>query len=146
MIEVLGTFCAGTFFGAAVYINLVQHTATIQAGSEFAGNFFSPMYRAAAPMQVTLAIGGTVFGGISWYYSGLALWLVGAVLLFSVVPITLLFIKPINDQLLQPKGTLTVEDVAVLLRRWNSRHWVRSIVSGASFLCFLVAQVSRNAA
>lgn len=139
MIEVLGTFCAGTFFGAAVYINLVQHTATLQAGSRCAATFFSPMYRAAAPMQVTLAIGGTVFGGISWYDSGRALWLVGAVLLFSVVPITLVFIKPINDQLLQPRGRSAVEDVPVLLRRWNSRHWVRSMVSGASFLCFLIA-------
>jgi len=29
--------------------------------------------------------------------------------------------------------------VMALLRQWNSRHWIRSIFSGVSFICYLVA-------
>ncbi len=139
MTDVLATACAGTFFGAAIYINLAQHPATIAMGGECASRFFPPMYHAASTMQIALAIGGTVLGVVTWRSSGEVLWLIGALLLVSVIPITLLFIKPINDRLLGPEGSLEAEDVTVLLRKWNPRHWVRSIASGASFLCYLVA-------
>ena len=44
MIEIIATLCAGTFFGAALYINLAQHPATLDAGGDFAGKFFPHMY------------------------------------------------------------------------------------------------------
>jgi hypothetical protein len=56
MVAVLAALFAGTFFGAAIYINLAQHPATIETGGEFPGLFFPPMYRKAAPMQIILAL------------------------------------------------------------------------------------------
>ena len=139
MIEILATLCAGTFFGAAVYINLAQHPATLEAGGEFASNFFPPMYSKASTLQIILALGGTVLGIISWFLSDNTYWLIGVVFLVSVVPITIFFIKPINDQLLNPAHRLESEEVVVLLKQWNPRHWVRSGVSSVAFFCYLMA-------
>lgn len=139
MIEILATIFAGTFFGAAIYINLAQHPATLAAGGEFAGRFFPPMYRAAATMQVSLALGGTLLGAVSWYLSGEAEWLIGAILLVAVIPVTLVFIKPLNDRLLAAEGSLPTAEITELLQKWNRRHWIRSITSGASFICYVMA-------
>ncbi|NKB77542.1 MAG: DUF1772 domain-containing protein [Gammaproteobacteria bacterium] len=139
MTEILATLCAGTFFGAAVYINLAQHPATMETGGAFASKFFPPMYSKASALQIALAIFGTVLGVISWLLSDNAYWLIGAVFLVSVIPITLLFIKQINDQLLHPTRQLEPEEVIALLKQWNPRHWIRSGVSFIAFVCYLLA-------
>ena len=61
-IEFLAVFLCGTFFGAAVYISIVQHPATMKAGIPVAEKFFPPMYNLAAPMQIVSALGGTLAG------------------------------------------------------------------------------------
>ena len=137
--EFIATFCSGTFFGAAVYISLAQHPATLEAGPGVGGRFFPPMYRRAAPMQILLAVVGTLAGVIIWGLGGTLLWLIGAIFLVSVIPITLVAIKPINDVLLDPTHSPDASDTESLLKRWGPKHWARSIVSGTSFVLFLIA-------
>lgn len=139
MIEIIAVLCAGTFFGAALYINLAQHPATLDTGGDFASKFFPPMYAKASTLQIALAVGGTVLGVISWSISGDIYWLIGAVFLVSVVPITIFIIKPINDQLLDPANKLEPEAAVALLKQWNPRHWVRSGVSFVAFFCYILA-------
>ena len=88
-------------------------------------------------MQVVLAFAGGIAGIVSWWIIGHWLWLAGAVLLLSVIPITLLFIKPINVQLLSPVEPLSAERIIALLTRWNPLHGLRTIASGCTFLCYL---------
>ena len=102
--EFLAIFFCGTFFGVAIYISIAQHPATMKAGIPVAEIFFPPMYRLAAPMQIVSALGGTVTGLVQWFFGGGALWLVGALFLFFVIPFTVLFLKPINDQLLDSQA------------------------------------------
>lgn len=106
------------------------------------GRFFPPMYKRAAPMQITSALIGFVAGVLAWYYSNDYLWLVGGLLLISVVPITLIFIKPINDVLLNPENDPESKDTQQLLTKWGSKHWIRTVVSGGAFLLYLYATAS----
>ena len=138
IIEIVATLAAGTFFGAAIYINLAQHPATMAMGGEFAGKFFPPMYKRASTMQIALAVAGTLAGIAVWFVKDQTIWLVGALCLISVVPITLMFIKPINDQLLDESKSLSSTETTELLGKWNPRHWLRSEMSGLSFLLYLI--------
>lgn len=142
IIQIIALFCCGTFFGAAVYISLAQHPATLEAGVTVGGRFFPPMYNRAAPMQIVLALVGFVAGGLAWYNSENFWWLVGGVFLISVVPITLVFIKPINDVLLKPDNDPESEDTQKLLLKWGPKHWIRTVVSGIAFLLYLYAAVA----
>ncbi len=137
ILEILALFSCGTFFGAAVYISLAQHPAALEAGVAVGGKFFPPMYKRASRMQITLALVGFISGIIIWYQSAEILWLIGAFLLFSVIPITLIFIKPINDMLLAPDSAADSPETEDLLKRWGPRHWWRSVVSGMSFVLYL---------
>ena len=73
----------------------------------------------------------------AWLSGAGRLWLAAGVLIGSVVPFTLLVIQPVNDVLRQ--GDPAAMDVGALLRRWGYLHWVRTVVSGFSFLTCLLA-------
>ncbi|MGI9591126.1 MAG: DUF1772 domain-containing protein [Myxococcota bacterium] len=138
MLELLATACAGLFSGAAIYISVVQHPASLQAGDAMAAGFLPPMYRRAAPMQGGLAIVGSLAALVAWLLGSGALWLIGALLLGFVVPFTILVIKPINDQLLDPGLEPSDPKVPGLLRRWGELHHVRSASSTLALLLFLL--------
>lgn len=138
MTELLARACAAVFTGAAIYISVVQHPAALESGTEVASAFFPPMYRRAAPMQASLAVIGSLSGLVAWLQGSGICWLIGAVLLGSVVPLTLLRIKPVNDQLLAPGRGPQDPATAELLRRWGRLHWLRSGSSAAALLLYLL--------
>ena len=138
MLELFATACAGIFAGAAIYISVVQHPASLQTGAGMAASFFPPMYRRAAPMQGGLAVVGSLAALVAWLGGSGVLWLLGALLLGFVVPFTVLVIKPINDQLLDPGLEPSDPKVPGLLRRWGELHRVRSASSSLAFLRFLL--------
>jgi hypothetical protein len=102
MVDFIAVFCSGVFFGVALCITWVQHPAALEIGPAFAGRLFSPMYRRAAPLQIALAALGTLSGLGAWWRGSGGLWLPGALLLFAVIPFTLVFMMPVNNQLLAP--------------------------------------------
>ena len=134
--KLLATFCCGVFFGAALYISLVQHPAALETGYDFAARFFRPMYRRAAILQASLALIGCAAALAALLSGAGRLWLAAAVLIGSVVPFTLFVIKPVNDALLQDK--VVASEVSALLIRWGHLHWARTAVSGAAFAACLV--------
>ena len=141
-IQIIALFCCGTFFGAALYISLVQHPAALEAGVRVGARFFPPMYKRAAPMQIVLALIGFISGVLTWYLGSSVIWLIGAGLLILVVPITLILIKPINDVLLSPDNDPESDNTQTLLLNWGPLHWIRTIVSGLSFFFYLYAVVA----
>jgi len=139
ILELIAIFCCGIFFGAAVYISIAQHPATLEAGVAVGGRFFPPMYNRAAPMQIAMAVIGFLAGIAAWYSSSEIIWLLGAALLVSVIPITLTIIKPVNDILLAPDNDPDSPETEELLKRWGPKLWLRTVVSGAAFILYLIA-------
>ncbi len=135
----LTTLCCGLFAWAAIYINLVEHPARIECGTELAAAEFGPSYRRAAVMQGGLAATGFVCSILAWL-SGAGIWrLVGGILLGSVIPFTFVIILPINKQLLDPtmdKGSARAQE---LLSHWGKLHAVRSTLSGIALVIFLLS-------
>lgn len=136
--ESIATLACGVFFGAALYISVVQHPAMLEAGVPFAARFFGPMYRRASVLQVTAAILGTLAAALAWYRGAGVAWLIGALLLFAVIPFTLVAIMPVNHQLLAPERDPASADTKPLLRRWATLHAVRTALGGIAFLLFLL--------
>jgi hypothetical protein len=136
VLKLLATFCCGVFFGAALYISLVQHPAMLETGNDFAAGFFGPMYRRAAILQASLALVGCATAIAAWVSGAGRLWLAVGVLIGSVVPFTLIVIQPVNDKLLQDGGVAL--ELGVLLTRWGYLHLARTAASGLAFILCLV--------
>src|SRR5438309_9576691 len=90
------------FAGAAIYVSLVEHPARMECGTELAATAFGPSYRRAAVMQVSLALLATIAGCGAWVTGASVAWFVGALLIFAIVPFTLVVIMPTNKKLLDP--------------------------------------------
>lgn len=60
--ELIATLCAGLFAGAAIYINVVEHPARMECGTNLAFKEFGPSYRRATVMQASLAALGFLAG------------------------------------------------------------------------------------
>jgi uncharacterized membrane protein len=135
--EMLATLCAGLFAGAALYINAVEHPARMSLGPLAALAEWRPAYQRGALMQAPLAIIGLVAAVAAWATGGGIAWLIGGVLLGTVVPFTLVVTYPTNKQLLDPVAERSIDRAAALLGRWNRLHAVRTVLSLAALVIFL---------
>jgi uncharacterized membrane protein len=135
--ESIAALSSGLFSGASLYINLVEHPARMQAGTRVALAEFAPSYKRATVTQVSLAVAGFLSALAAWRSRSDAGWLIGGVMLLSVIPFTALAILPTNKQLLDPETANDPELAEKLLTRWGRLHAVRSVSSLASLLMFL---------
>jgi len=139
--QLAATLACALFAGAALYINLVEHPARMQCGTTLASTVFAPSYKRASVMQVTLALIATMSAMASWWFGGSALWIIGALLIFAVIPFTLLIILPTNKQLLAPGPQYESAHTQRLLVRWGQLHAVRTLASLAATVTFLIAML-----
>jgi hypothetical protein len=142
IVKLIAILAAALFCGAATYITFVEHPARLELGTDLAVREFAPSYRRASIMQASLAAIGLFAGILAWVASNALAWLVGALLLGSVIPFTLLVIFPTNKRLLDPGLIANSPEAAALLHRWGLLHGVRTIVSLAALFVFLVSALS----
>src|SRR3974390_463325 len=120
---------ATTFFaGAAIYINLVEHPARMGCTTEIAATAWAPSYKRATVMQASLAIVGFLAGVAAWLLGAGVMWLVGALFIFAVVPVTLIVILPTNNRLLAHGRDLASPETRELLVKWGNLHSIRSVL------------------
>ena len=137
----LTTFWASLFAGAALYISLVEHPARMECGTELAVTEFRPSYRRAAVMQALLAVLTLLFSVSAWLTSGSAWWLMGGLVMGSVVPLTLIVIMPTNKALLDVSLDKQSPKAQQLLTTWGRLHALRTGLSLLSLLLFLLLLV-----
>ena len=86
--EFVAVLACSLFTGAAVYLSLVEHPARMQCGVEISATAFLPSYRQATVVQASLAAVGLVSPIAAWLAEATFWWLVGKLLLGSVIPFT----------------------------------------------------------
>ena len=139
ILEVVATFCAGLFAGAAAYVSFVEHPARLECGVSLAVREFGPSYRRGAAMQASLAVAGLLAAVAGWLSTRDPRVLAGGALLGSVVPFTLLVILPTNKRLLDPALDAGSAPAAALLARWGLLHAVRTLAGVAAFAILLIS-------
>ena len=132
--EGIALLTTGLFFGAALYINLVEHPARLEAGIDVALRQFPHSYRRAARLQASAAVVGSLAALTAWGLGDSAIWALSAALLFAVVPITLLLIFPTNKKLHDPALGPNDPAALALLTRWGLLHWLRTVLSFGAFV------------
>ena len=109
----LTTLCSGLFAGAAIYVNLVEHPARIDCGTELAVTEFGPSYRRAAVMQSSLAAIGFVCSILAWLSGAGMRWFVGGILWARLFP------SPLWSLCLLTINYWTQHWIKRLQERWN---------------------------
>lgn len=142
MLQFVAVLSCSLFAGAAIYINAAEHPARLACGTELAATVFGPSYHRAAAMQASLAVIATITSVATAMNGGSGLWLVGAVLIFLVIPFTFIGIMPTNKELLDPERNRASDETLTLLKRWGRLHAVRSVLSTTAAILFTYLAVS----
>lgn len=79
--EAVATFASGIFFGAALYINLVEQPARFSCRVALAVTEWRPSYKRGTLMQAPLAVVGATAAISAWWMHGNAAWLIGGIVL-----------------------------------------------------------------
>lgn len=141
--ELVAVFASTLFTGAAIYITAVEHPARLSCGTEIAATQWAPSYKRATVMQASLAVIAGLLGIARAVQHGGALWAAASVLILSVVPFTLIVIRPTNNRLLDPRRDRRSKETLELLKSWGRLHLVRSVAGAGASILFLWAAVAR---
>ena len=136
-LELIATFSATLFAGAALYINVAEHPARMALDTRAAVLQWAPSYRRATLLQAPLAFISSFAGVGAWWLSGRVGWIVAAMLIGAVIPFTFLVVMPTNRKLLDPHRDLTSTDTRDLLQAWNRLHAVRTASSLVASMLYL---------
>ena len=133
------------FSGAAFYINFAEQPARMLLPTSHLLAQWKPSYKRGFALQATLAVLGAVFGGYAYFSQGDWRWLVGALLILSNWPFTLLVIMPTNMKLMHTAPEAANEATRSLLVLWGKLHSVRTCLGIAASL-FVFWALLRNLA
>lgn len=139
LIELVAVLACTLFTGAAVYITAVEHPARLSCGTEIAAAQWAPSYKRATVMQASLAVVAGLFGMIRGVQGGGPLWVWAAMLILTVVPFTLIVIRPTNNRLLEPRRDRRSDETLQLLKSWGRLHSIRSLLGVAASILFVWA-------
>ena len=136
-LQLVATFAATLFAGAALYINVAEHPARMAIETRMAALQWAPSYRRATLLQAPLALLSLVSGTAAWAVGANIAWFVAALLIGIVVPFTLVVVMPTNRRLLDPDRDLASADTRALLQKWNKLHAVRTTLSLVASIIYL---------
>jgi anthrone oxygenase-like protein len=139
LIEHLAIVVAALFAGAAIYVTIAEQPARLALPDAAMLTQWQRSYPRAATMQASLALLGGILGLGAYWSSGAWLWVLGALVLLSAWPFTLIVIKPTNDALNATQATVAGAETRRLVERWGSLHAGRSGIGIAATLCYLLA-------
>jgi hypothetical protein len=130
---------AAVFAGAALYINVAEQPARLSLDDRSLLLEWKPAYKRGFAMQAPLAVAGFFLGLLAWWQTGVWLWLVGALILLTNWPYTLLAIMPTNNKLMAIDPAIAGPDCRKLIETWATLHAVRTALGFAAMLLFLWA-------
>jgi uncharacterized membrane protein len=128
-LEFSAALAGSLFAGAALYINVAEHPARMGLETSAAALQWAPSYKRATWLQAPLALVSFGCGVGAWLLGAGLYWLIAALLVGSVVPVTFVLIMPTNNRLLAPGRDLGSDETRRLLIRWGKLHAVRTILS-----------------
>jgi hypothetical protein len=133
---------AALFAGAAMYINVVEHPARMLLDDRALLTQWKSAYKRGFAMQAPLAVIGSLAAVLAWWQTQEWAWLLGAGVLITNWPFTILGIMPTNRRLTASDPAVAGPADRALLERWARLHAVRTVLGLAATIIFLRASMS----
>ena len=137
MAEELALATAAGFTGAAIYVNVAEQAARLGIDDKALLAEWKMSYALGFAMQASLALASALFGLLAFWLTRDWRALVGAALIFSNWPYTLLVILPVNKRIAATPPDAASATTRGLVQTWGRLHAGRSALGLAATLMFL---------
>jgi hypothetical protein len=137
MAEELALATAAAFTGAAIYVNVAEQAARLGIDDKALLAEWKMSYALGFAMQASLALASALFGLLAFWLTRDWRALVGAALIFSNWPYTLLVILPVNKRIAATPPDAASATTRGLVQTWGRLHAGRSALGLAATLMFL---------
>jgi hypothetical protein len=132
----ISVIATGVFAGGALMQSIVDHPARESTEPAAAIGQMQATLKFADPYMPILVLLGSVSMMVT-YFCHHRTWHIAAdaLLLFLIIPFTLIFILPVNKKMLALSGAAPEHPaIRSLMRRWGRLHAVRSILGFAALI------------
>jgi hypothetical protein len=123
---------ACTFFGAALYINLVEQPARLSLDPRSILREWTPSNRRGFVMLAVLAIISALFGYTEYALGGDVRWLIGGTILLSSLPYAYFVITPVNVLLYAARRDGPPSAIREFMRDWGLLEWGQTAIALAA--------------
>jgi hypothetical protein len=137
MAEELALATAAAFTGAAIYVNVAEQPARLGIDDKALLAEWKLSYARGFAMQASLALASALFGLLAFWLTRDWRALVGAAVIFSNWPYTLLVILPVNKRIAATPPDAASATTRGLVQTWGRLHAGRSALGLAATLMFL---------
>jgi Domain of unknown function (DUF1772) len=137
MAEELALATAAAFTGPAIYVNVAEQPARLGIDDKALLAEWKLSYARGFAMQASLALASALFGLLAFWLTRDWRALVGAALIFSNWPYTLLVILPVNKRIAATPPDAASATTRGLVQTWGRLHAGRSALGLAATLMFL---------
>ncbi len=141
IVELLALVSAALFAGAAFYINVAEQPARLLLDDRSLLTQWKPSYKRGFAMQASLAVVSSLLGFWAAWHAQDWRWGLGAVLILSNWPYTLLGIMPTNHRLEAIPNDQADAGARGLIVKWGSLHAVRTALGCAAVAAYLWASL-----
>jgi hypothetical protein len=126
---------ASAFFGAALYINLVEQPARLRLGSGAMVREWTPSNRRGFFLLATLALLSAILAWLEYAWTGDVRWIIGGAVIVSSWPYAYFVIVPVNIWLYAIPPTKARSAARELMRDWGLLEWGQNAI-GLVACCF----------
>ena len=129
---------AAAFFGAALYVNLVEQPARLGLDDQAILNEWTPSDRRGVALILGLSLLSAALGLVAYFSSQDVRWAIGALIVILVWPYTVFAMAPLNNQIL----TLGPHDIGAaraLVRQWGLLEYGQTAIGLAASMVYLWA-------
>ncbi|NIB38364.1 DUF1772 domain-containing protein [Pseudomaricurvus alkylphenolicus] len=132
-------FTTGLYAGGCLLSSTVVHPARLACSDKEALAHIRADHKYVEYSLPLILLSAVLSSGGYWYLAGMSdlTILVVCVLLFAIVPYSVLVVGPTLHRLMDPSARYEKNEVRGLLQRWTWLHLVRTLVGIAAFAAII---------